>query len=81
MKLTADEEKLWANAVPRTSREAEWMAERLAGLARSPGAVVDWSDTRALRAAVLGMVSVQRRLEAAERATRAEDDTQRLGPR
>ncbi len=81
MKLTPDEERLWAQAVPRTSREAEWMAERLACLARSPGAVVDWADTRALRAAVLGMLGAQRKLEEAERQRRSEDDTARMGAR
>lgn len=64
-----------------TAALARIYVERMLRISRSPGAALDTTDRGALRWACLLAERELTALEAAERATRAEDDTQRLGPR
>lgn len=66
---------------PTDATTARVLTERIHRLSRSPGAILDGYDLRALRwaAALCGDVAV--RMEADARQRRSEDDTARMGAR
>lgn len=65
---------------PRDATEARVLTERVRRLARSPGAILDGYDLRALRWASGLCGEVAARMEAEARERRSEDDTARVGP-
>jgi hypothetical protein len=64
---------------PRDATEARVLTERVRRLARSPGAVLDGYDLRALRWGATLCAEATARMEAEARERRSEDDTAKIG--
>lgn len=65
---------------PVSAELARTLLERLRRMQASPGVVLDALDHQALAWAVVLADTELGRIEAADRARRAEDDTSRVGP-